>query len=154
MGKRSQERTIARNQEETRRSEIQRRSSETDAQKRRDESRSHCELTYSFYAPKLGERFTRAMLDSYIEKYMGDNQTPEDVERRGQELQVTLQKHLESVEPPKKKLTLESLARWFIEEKQRIESLPVDEKSKRRHIAELNGRYAELSSQLMENIQP
>jgi hypothetical protein len=37
---------------------------------------------------------------------------------------------------------------------ERIEPLPLDEKVKRRQIAELTVRYAELSSRLMEKLQP
>ena len=62
--------------------------------------------------------------------------------------------HLEEIEPPAEKRTLEELAHWFAEQRQRIEILPLDERVKDAHLAELNARYAELSSKLLESLQP
>lgn len=127
---------------------------EADAKRRRTDARARAALTYSLYASKLQHRFTQPMFDNFVAKYMGDDQLPEDVERRGEELFQTLQKHLAEAEPPEENRTLADLAQWFVEQKTRIESLPVDEKVKRLHLVELTARYAELSSRLMENLRP
>jgi hypothetical protein len=121
---------------------------------RRIEARSRGELAFSFFAPKLGKRFPRSMFDGYLEKYMNDSFSPEDVERRGRDLVQTLQRHVEAIEPPKKVRTLEDLAQWFTEKKEHIQHLPVDDKTKRFHLVELTQRYNELSSKLLEEIEP
>lgn len=123
-------------------------------QQRRADARAKAYRTFTLYAPKLHDRFTQEMRDEYVAQFMGDEHPPEGVERRGEELVEILQKHLDEVEPPTKARTLEDLTKWYQEQKERIESLPVEERVKRRHIAGLNTRYAELSEQLMENLQP
>ena len=123
-------------------------------QRRRIDARAKAELTYSLFAPKLDGRFEQNQMNEYLRTYMRDDQPPEDVERRGEELVRTLQQHLESVEPPSQKRSLEDLAMWFAEQQERINALPLDDKIKRIHLAELNGRYAELSRQLLEDLKP
>ncbi len=125
-----------------------------EAKRRRTNARACAALTYSLHASKLQHRFSQQMFDDFVARYMGDDQLPEDVERRGEELSQTLQKHLAEAEPPEDNRTLADLAQWFIEQKTHVESLPVDEKVKRLHLAELTARYAELSSRLMEKLRP
>jgi hypothetical protein len=125
-----------------------------DAKRRATDARAAAALAYSLYAAKVHQRFSQEMFDAFVAAYMGDNQPADDVERRGRELLRTLQQHLEEVEPPDQKRTLEDLARWFAEEKTRIESLPLEDKVKRLHIVELTSRYAELSSKLLQRLQP
>jgi hypothetical protein len=127
---------------------------QAEAKRRRTDARARAALTYSLYVSKLQHRFTQQMFDDFVAKYMGDDQLPEDVERRFEELFQTLQKHLAEAEPPEENRTLADLAQWFVDQKARIESLPVDERVKRLHLAELTTRYAELSSRLMEKLRP
>jgi len=127
---------------------------EASAERRRNDARAAAALTYSLYAPKVTERFSRQNFDEFVEMYMGDDHSADDVEKRGQELVRTLQQHLEQVEPPNEKRTLEDLARWFVEQKELIESLTLDDKLKRLHLAELNARYSDLSSNLMTELKP
>jgi hypothetical protein len=123
-------------------------------QRRRVDARAKAELTYSLFAPRLGDRFTAGHLSEYLRKYMGDEQPPEDVERRGTELVSTLQQHLEHVDPPGQKRTLDELANWHAEHKQLIERLPIDAKLQRMLLAELNGRHVELCQKLLAELEP
>ena len=134
--------------------EAQQASARVDAKCRCTDARASAALAYSLYAAKIQKRLSQEMFDRFVATYMGDEQPAEDVERRGQELLRTLRQHLEEVEPPDQKRTLEDLARWFSEEKTRIESLPLENKVKRLHVVELTNRYAELSSKLLQRLQP
>jgi hypothetical protein len=134
--------------------ESQKESQMADTHRRRADARARAALSYSLLAPKIGSRFTRQMLDDYIATYMGDEQSPDDVERRGDELLATLNQHLEEEEPTRTALTLEQLQAWFHAEKQRIESSSADACVKRQLVAALNVRYADLASSIMEDLQP
>ena len=134
--------------------ELQAAASQADAKRRRTDARAVAALAYSRYAAKIHKRFPQKMFDRFVATFMGDDQPPDDVHRRGQELLQMLQQNLEEVEPPEKKQTPEDLAQWFQNQKILIESLPIDDTFKRQQLAELNTRYSELSSKLMERLQP
>ncbi len=124
------------------------------ADRRRTAARANAALSYSLFAPNIGERFSKDDLQAYLHDFMGDGHSPDDVERRGRELIATLRQHETASDPPEQKRTLEELAHWFTEQQQRIETLPLDEKIKRVHLSELNVRYAEQSQQLLEGLRP
>jgi len=94
------------------------------------------------------------MLKAYLDTCMTDAQPPEDVERRGQQLAATLQERLGEKEHTEHRISLEQLDSWYQAEKQQIESSSADDRLKRRLIAALNVRYADLAANLMENLQP
>ncbi len=136
----------AREQEHTR--------AKAEAQRRRTDARASAMLTYTTYAPKLGNRFTREMFDKYVSDFMGDQHAPEDVERRGQEVLSILERHVQEIQPPKETKSVEDLARWYQEQKDRIESLPMNARTKRTQLVDLNERYTELTTKLLENMGP
>lgn len=125
-----------------------------DAQRRRSDARANCELLYGVHAPEIGSRFSRQDLDTWIKKHMADDQDPIVVERRGDQLRRLIEHHREQVKPTPRFATIEELARWFQEQKQRVESLPIEEKTKRMHLVELNQRYAELTGELLQKMKP
>ena len=94
------------------------------------------------------------MFDNYVASFMGDEHPPEDAERREQELTAILQKHVEELNPPRELRTIEGLARWFQQQKERIEALPLDDRVKRLHLVNVNQRYAELTTKLLEELEP
>ena len=145
-----------RTQEEIRRREHEREEtrSKAQSQRRRTDARAAAALSFSLYAPKLGNRFTKEMFDKYVTDFMGDQHAPEDVERHGQELVSILEKHLQEIQPPKETRSVQDLARWYQEQKDDIESLPVDARTKRTHLVNLNERYTELTAKLLENMGP
>lgn len=124
------------------------------SQKRREDVRSHLELLYSLYAPKIHNRFTKQMFGDFLTRYLGDNRTPEDVEERGKQLQTMMEQHHQAVDPPPKKATLQDLAAWFVAEQQRLESLPLDDLLKDEFRAILHERYAELTQRFLQKLEP
>ena len=127
---------------------------QAEAQRRRTNAKARASLTFGLFAPKIQSRFTQQMFDDFLSKYLGDDQTPDDVERRVEELTQTFQRHLEEIEPPEGKRSIEELGQWFLDQKRRIEELPLDPKVKRAHVADLNSRYAEISTKLLEKLHP
>jgi len=125
-----------------------------EAQKRREDARASCELFFGLHAAEIGSRYPRDQFDAFVAKYMTDKHAPEDVERRAEQLQALIEQHRELVKPTPRFATIEELARWFQEQKQRIESLPIEEKAKRTHLVELNQRYSELTSELLQKMKP
>jgi len=125
-----------------------------DAQRRRADARANCEFLYSLYAPEIGNRFSRNDLDAWIKKHMGDDQDPTIVEQRGEQLRRLIDHHREQVKPTPKFANIQELARWFQEQKAEIDTLPLDDKLKRAHLVNLNERYADLTTKLLESMQP
>jgi hypothetical protein len=139
---------------EQRTCQLQQAQLQADAHRRRTDARAKAVLTYSRYASKLGGRFTQQNLDHFTATYMGDDQPPDAVERHGAELLHLLQEHAATADPSEEKQTLDTLARWYLVQKENIESLPLDERAKRLHLVELTRRYNELSARLVEKLQP
>lgn len=125
-----------------------------EAQRRREDARAGALLDYTYYAAKLGSRFSRADFDHYLQTYMGDVHPPEIVERRRQELVAIFERHLADVSPPRKEMTIDGLTGWYETTKARIEGSSMDDRTKRTQLAELYARYTELMSELMERMRP
>jgi molybdopterin converting factor small subunit len=123
------------------------------AQKRRDDARTKCRLLYDSHAPEISERFGREQFESYVTQYLNDKQTADYVEERAQQLKQLIQQHLEKVDPTPKVTTLAELRRWFEERKAEIEAQP-DERLQRNLMARLQRRYADLATQLLEELPP
>jgi len=134
--------------------QLQQAVAQAEASRRRTDARAAVELEYTRLCSRLGSIFTRDMLKAYFDTYMSDAYPPEDVERRGQELVATLQERLAEKEHTEERTSLEQLDSWYQAEKQQIESSSADDRLKRRLIAALNVRYADLAASLMENLQP
>jgi hypothetical protein len=124
-----------------------------DARRRRD-ARAACELAYSRCAVEIGDRFSRQELERFMGTYMGDDHAAEDVERRGEELCKVMADYRQPDKPEKKKRTMQDLAEWYLREKQAIESLPLEEFVRLEHVAALDMRYAELTQELLQRIEP
>jgi hypothetical protein len=125
-----------------------------DSPRRRVDARRKALLDYSLYAPRLGNRFTRAMFDQYVREYMGESLTADEVERSGRELQTVFERHVSDIEPEKKELTVEGLTHWYKTKKSQVESAGLDDRVRGTQMGLLNERYAELMSQLMETMEP
>ncbi len=123
-----------------------------EAQKRRSDARADCEMLFQLYAVDISSRFPRESLDEWIKKYMGDDQTPDDVEHRAEQLRKMIIHHREQVRPTPKFATLPELAIWFQSQKEQIDQLPVDDRLKRMLTANLNVRNAELMNQLLGDV--
>ncbi len=124
------------------------------AQRSRDDARASVYLLYSFYAPTIGDRFTRADVDRYVESFMNDSQSPDAVERRGRELLAILERHVAEVDPFAHGANLESLILWRDEEFRRLEALPVDEALKDEYGVLLRRRFDEIFKRSIKEIRP
>jgi hypothetical protein len=124
------------------------------AQKRRDDARASCELLYSLHAPEIMDRYPKAAFDDFVKKYMGDAHPPEYVEERARQLQAIVQQHYERATGASAFGSIEQLAAWYVEQKKRIEALPLDEAFKQTHLTNLNERYAELTEKLLGSMKP
>jgi hypothetical protein len=123
-------------------------------QQRRMDARAECELCYSKHLNELANRFPKPVFNAFMQTYMNDHQPAEAVERRGKELQRIVQEHAAEVKPAKKSNSMHELAGWFLQEKERIESLPIDTEIRDCHLVQLNIRYAELTQNMLEKVQP
>ena len=122
--------------------------------KRRKDARAACELAYSRCALEISERFSRQDLERFMTTYMGDDHAAEDVERRGEELCKVMADYRQPPKPEKKKRTIKELAEWYVRERELIDALPLDEELKQEHAAALDMRYAELTQELLQGLEP
>ncbi len=121
-------------------------------QRRRADARATCEFEYAINAPEIGGRFPKSEFDAFVNRYCSDQQQPEEVEQRAQQLLGIIEQHLNRSVPPRPK-SLGELAAWF--EKQRADlTLISDEQTRRLMLIKLKERYDELSSQLLEDLAP
>lgn len=119
------------------------------AQRRRENAREACERFYFLHAPELKDRFSREVLDEYLQKYMGDNREPEYVEERSHHLLAMLRGHLEKIEPPPKIKSPRELNAWYENQKAEYMLMP-DGRVKKTALATLEMRYAELAMKLVK----
>jgi hypothetical protein len=123
-------------------------------EQRRMDARAECELCYSQHVKEIARRFPKSMFDAFLRTYMSPNQTVESVERRAKELQRIIQCHRDAAKPPKKIHTMQDLATWFLQEKEHIESLAVDEELRQEQMVALNVRYSDLAQTILEKMEP
>jgi hypothetical protein len=130
------------------------RQAEAAAQKRRDDARAECLLYFHLHAPEFSKRFSRPQYDEYVKTYMGDNQPPEEVERRAQRLLGLMEGHLEKAGARAQQLDLAALAKWYQDARAQIEALAIDPRSKHFQLGKLHQRYAELVQEHLEGLKP
>lgn len=121
------------------------------AQRQRDDAREACERFYFLHAPELKDRFSRQVLEEYLQKYMGDNREPEYVEARAQHLLALLQGHLEKIAPSSKFKTPRELNAWYESQKAEFMLMP-EGKVKKTALATLEIHYAELAMKLVKEM--
>jgi len=122
--------------------------------RRRGDARARCELLYNRHAPDIVRRFPRKSMERFMQTYMRDADPAESVEQRGRELETIIEQHRNCVKPDKPPRTIQDLAEWYLREKNRIDALPLDEELKQEHAAALDMRYAELTQELLQRIEP
>jgi hypothetical protein len=121
---------------------------QADSQRRR-RARLKAELCYALHEPLLGDRFPRETFEDFLDRYLGDQNSPEDVEECGRELEILLREHagaVQIVEP----INLTELTRWLLDEQQRIQAQEMDERRRKTQLTGLNRRYTQLAEQLLE----
>ena len=85
---------------------------------------------------------------------MGDNQTPEPVEHRAEQLLEMIEKQRDKADPPKKQWNLAALAKWYLEQKQQIEAVALDEEDRGLLLSQLEVRYMRLQEKHLRELQP
>ncbi|HUY33185.1 MAG TPA: hypothetical protein VMV69_10415 [Pirellulales bacterium] len=117
-------------------------------------ARAQCELLYNLYKPLIASRFDKAALDEFMKKYMGDDQTPETVEKHGQQLCELIENHRREVEAPDDPTTIASVTEWMTAEQTRIEALPLDQRMKDELLRHLKIRYMKLAQDALKKATP
>jgi hypothetical protein len=124
------------------------------AQKRRADARTRCELYYNLHAPELSKRFTHGQFTDYWNRHFGDEHPPEYVEERSRQLLDIMQKHLEKAGHTEQKKSLADIAQWFLEEKTKIDALPLNPEDKEQMIADLEARFTQLQQKYIRSMNP
>jgi len=123
-------------------------------ERRRMDARAECELCYSRHLKEIAKRFPKPLFDAFMRSYMNSDQPVEAVERRAKELQRIVQFHRDAAKPPKKFYTMRELTTWFMQEKEQLDSLPIDDELREEQLIALNVRYSELAQTMLDKIQP
>lgn len=124
------------------------------AGRRRADARARCELFFDLHAPEIGARFTKAQFDEYARRHLGEDQGPDYVEKRAGELLDIMQRHLEKTPQAERKKSLADIATWFLEEKGKIEALPMGPDDKNQLVADLEARFTQLQQKYIRSLQP
>lgn len=126
------------------------------AESQRQRASARADLFRQFLAlqTSVDGRFSEDHLKQYVTDFMGDEHPAEDVENRGRELATMLTELTTQPTAESESFSLEQLASWFVDQKQRIDELPLQDTIKQRLHAGLNVRYAELTEQLIQGLRP
>lgn len=120
-------------------------------QKRREDARARVEIAFALHAPELGQRFTRAMLDEFVARYMGDDKAPEDVEARADQLAGVIRQHLAKVQPASQVQTVDELLAAYAARRQKIQGADLDPRDKETPLIQLDEqRERDLAQALRE----
>ncbi len=162
----------AKQQEAREREERERRSREAEHERetklaaaqdesRRQSEQTRCErvvfetqLLYDSLCPAVAEVLPREQFENYLGTHFSTDSGADEVEYRGKQLREKLIELTTRHHPVTDSLTLESLAQWFVQQRDRIDKLPVDDRLRDQLRAGLHYRYAELTEQLMERLRP
>src|SRR5262249_4215824 len=66
---------------------------EAEAQRRRCRARLKAELCFPLHEPLVADRFSRAMFEDFMQRYLGDQHGPDDVEEFSRELEIIIRQH-------------------------------------------------------------
>jgi hypothetical protein len=119
---------------------------------RKRKVRAACERAYVLHEAEIKDRFKRSTFDDIMRKHLGDEHSPEYVEEQGKELLELIQLHRHKIEPPRKIKSLADAAAWFEEQKTQLE-LVSEDKLRRSLLVQLKQRYADLTTQMMDDIE-
>jgi hypothetical protein len=144
----------ARRRNQYARQDAERKERDRAEQRRREQARLVCEVEYARFSPTIQGRLPRKELEDFFARYMTDAFSADVVEARAEQLLSLVRLHADQADQTRKPLTIEDLAAWFVAEKAKIAALPLDEKLKNYHLAELNERYSDLTSDLMRKAKP
>jgi hypothetical protein len=119
------------------------------AKRRREEARLRSELVYQQYARQLGATFPRKRFDQFIERYLSDNSSPEEVEQRERMLKQMMLDSL-GTSTPTKFATMSELAAYYKARREEIDRLPNDEDVKDTYRIQLNKQEDEALRRMLK----
>lgn len=124
------------------------------SRRRRERARSDSLLYFHLNAPEIAGRFSREQFDEFTRQYLRDDLPPDDVEQHAAQLVDLMKGHLEKTGQHRPDADLLAYARWYAEEKAKIEAQDVHPHVKASHLAIFEERYAQLVDKLLEGMQP
>lgn len=136
------------------RERLVREQAEAEAQRRRDAARSECLVFYLLHEAEIKSRFPRKRYNEYVATYLRDAMPPDEVEAQAQKLLAMIQGHLEKAGVAHRRLDLAALGQWLQDGIAEIEAQPIDDRLRRNQLARLKKRYADLTQQYFEEVQP
>jgi hypothetical protein len=119
------------------------------ARKRRADARAHCDFLYHLYCPEIETRFPRRIFEDFIEKYLNDELSSDEVEIHAERLRKLIESHMMKADSRSPFKTLRDLTDWYEGQKTQVDAMPAGS-LKSSLVALLNARYAELSFQVLE----
>lgn len=125
--KRAWRREASRRQEQRGEEEVRRRHAEG-ARQRREDARFACLRLYDQHADQLTAKLSREDLHRYLERYLGDDNAPEVVERRAELLAETIRESVRELRPERGRFrSLSELKEHFSQQSQEIDQLDLGE---------------------------
>lgn len=118
------------------------------AARRREDARLRCELFYQQYARQLGTTFPRKRFDQFVERYLSDSSSPEEVEQREQMLKQMMLDSLGTSTPVKFTSMAELGA--YQARREEIDRLPHDEEVKDTYRIQLNKQEDEALRRMLK----
>ncbi len=124
---------------------------QADKHRRRLKARLKAELCYTLHESTIGPALPRHMFEEFLEKYLGDQNHPEDVEENARELESIIFQYASNANPMMvHPINLSDLTQWYMDEQKRIEGLETDTSNKKSQLAGLTRRYTQLATQIIE----
>jgi hypothetical protein len=122
-------------------------------QRRREAARLDCELHYAFHASEIARRFSATDFERFVRQYLSDAFPAAEVERRAGQLRETIARHVEQLQPRPKVRNLLELSAWHAARQTEAQGV-ADERLRRVLLAQLNERYSEMATALLEEASP
>jgi len=118
------------------------------------DARASVYLAYAKHRSAVQARLPKDALDEYVQGHLADTHAPEKVEARARSFVETIE-NLAAEEAPRVTNTSPlALAQWYESHRAQIEALQIADRLKKTQLTELAARYAELTQQMMEDLQP
>lgn len=112
-------------EERTRREEAKLHSAES-ARKRCEKARIRAEFFFNLHAPELGARFTRKMFNDFANRFLTEQQSPEDIEARVKELMSVIHQHLAKTKPLSERQSLDDLLATYAARRKKVQESSLD----------------------------
>ncbi|MFN4257944.1 MAG: hypothetical protein ACK4RK_01500 [Gemmataceae bacterium] len=122
-----------------------------ETRRRRDRVRMKVELQYALAAPEIGNRLTHGMFEAFINRYLGDHLSPDEVEENARLLESLLQSQNRQLAVFPECRNLEDLTRWYLDEQKRLQEMNLDPQLRQSRMQTLHHLYLERANQLLPN---